>query len=235
MKHLILKEHTSFCESQTLSKLKALENLAKAKNLESEQDMFGYSIEQSRIHRAYQCCNNRIEHFLFYLNNDFYLISYNECLNKGEHLDFKEYIVKSIIKNKFSNQNYITERGMYYSDLKKIILSGYIFEKQIVEVNYIYSDRERVIKSKKSFIDRIISNDEYESNAKEMQKKLNELFEDDELNYLESQFIKLYNANKVPLYIDESEKIKTTDLLIKLMQNEIKHKSNNQRVVEPCL
>ena len=223
MKHIILKEHTWVCESQAEARDKELLELSK---LKSDIDTLEYSFAQSGIHRRFMCCSRgrEMDHVIFYLHNDFYLISYYNCLNGGAHLEFKEKLIKQIISKKYIVNRYDTYRGVLdYKDLKKEITTGNIFKNESYEVHYIYGNNNKAIQSRCNFIDRIMLMDEYNKNYNEMSNKIEELFERCDSEYLQKELDMLYKANYPQARLTEIEEVKTIELLIKQIQNEIKH------------
>ncbi len=172
--------------------------------------------------------NNYLVHLLLYANNDFYLITYNECMQMGNHIDFKHWIISQMIENsKSKGLNYInTNKSMDYKNMVKDVKNGQIFKNKTREVHYIYSNTSKrfAITSERKYIDRVILIDEYEQNYKKTYEYIMDLLPSTYTEQrLQIELDQLYEANKIHIFLNEIERVKTTDLLIKKIQNEIKH------------
>ena len=119
MKHIQITEHTWVCTSQSESRDK---ELAELETLDNSLDK---TFIEMQIRYRWQCCDkgHSMRHIVFYLNNDFYLVSYQKCLEFGDHLNFKEDLIKKIIQKCFVKKRHEVYRGYFdFKELKKEIM-----------------------------------------------------------------------------------------------------------------
>lgn len=162
-----------------------------------------------------------ISYFLLFIKNKYILIRYHNCENYFGHLDYKQDLVKRIIRDnkifllcevereKYSYKNFCTEFKLNLP-LKK-------YSKQ---VNYIYEDnarKEYAITTKSDFFDEIFA----QKDRNESFNKSKEYLKNIGLDFLLSDLNKLHEANSIN-YITEVESVKSIENLIKSIDKLIK-------------
>lgn len=85
-------------------------------------------------------CENHESNFLFFIGNEFILLTYFGCSEYGNHLDFKEDVIKRVTSLKELNVNYVNRAITIDKILKSDNLRGKIFKRTINQFVYIYSD-----------------------------------------------------------------------------------------------
>ena len=201
MKHIILDEHSYLCPCH-----KDRDN--------DKKHWFSHS------------CKLNPDRFLFFLDNDFHIITYFNCKNHGDQYDYKKGFIEAIMGQSKKIHIFETRRGREVeNDLKESRLRGVEFDMYIDEINYVYSNncnKEYAIATKIPLVDKLEINDVIDKNymaALDFIKNDKFLkgykFLYDELEYL--KFI-----NKVS--ISDAEIVKSTAHLSKIFRKKIKEK-----------
>ncbi len=166
---------------------------------------------QDKSHWLNDICDLNPERFLFYLNGQFALITYNKCLEFGNHLNYKQDLIDKIITQNKIYDIWDVERVNIEMALQNYRRTNHL-KKYISQVNYIYSNnagKEYCITTRVKFVDALINNDALIKNYKAGIISL----EEKKLDYLLPQLEKLYKANI--FYCDsEIEICKTIDHLV---------------------
>ena len=202
MNHFKIDAHSSNCEIQT-------EFLSKK---EDSQSMF-YAVY----------CENNLEHFIFYHNSDFYIISYHKCITyENRYKFYVEMVEQMCLKSKFSKKTETRKYHVCDNELKKQRKTDFLLKTKIREYNYIYYDnacKRYAIYTDIPWTDAIKNKDTIAENYKKMKNYLDEF----DFKFLKDELQNLYENNQV--YYSEMEVIKTTEHLIKLFTNNIKNKT----------
>lgn len=166
-------------------------------------------------------CELNPERFIFYLKNNFYLITYHTCNNLGNHIDYKKLIIESAIgQNKVYPIYKVNKSVNIERDLKNFRLHNKNLRKHIQEVNYTYSDNANniyAITTTVSYLEAIADNEQIHENF----KKAKEFLEKMEYNWLIKDLFYLYN-NNIIAGESEVEYVKTIDHLINLINKQTK-------------
>lgn len=177
-------------------------------------------------------CEMNPKRFLFFANNQFYLITYHRCMEYGDEYAFKQGIVKSVVSKSREKESVRVERCCdkdYRRENNLVKNLGGV----VNWVNYIYENAARkqfVIYSSTKYIDAIAAQAEIDENYK---AALEYLKANDYNEYLEDELRDLYYANK--LWIPHSVMYSTTEELLKQLNSEINgndKKSNNSRTAK---
>jgi len=161
-------------------------------------------------------CELNPEKFMFFLYNNFFIINYFSCLESSGHIEFKEALIKAVMKKtKVYEGKYTIERQNIGDDFYKYRKKNIPLPNYIKQYNYFYQSfhRNYAIVSEIKLKDGIIYNEILKENylkAKEYLKNNNYY---NFLDELENLYI--YNYQN----IDEYEIIKTNDELIKYLKN----------------
>lgn len=158
-------------------------------------------------------CNLNPERFLFFLGNQFFLITYHSCLSYDKY-DFKKFLIEQVCEKYKIIERWTVNKGVNVNeDLKDFRIRNKELKKYIQQVNYLYYDatgREYAITTLTNYIEAICDQDLILDNY----KKAREILKKKEYEWLINQLEKLLCANR--LYItDETEYFKTTEHLIK--------------------
>ena len=158
-------------------------------------------------------CELNPERFLFFLGNQFFLITYHSCLSHDKY-DFKKSLIEQLIGKYKIFERWNVNRGVNTEkDLKDFRIRNKELKKYVQQVNYLYYDasgREYAITTLTNYIESICNQDLINDNY----KKAKEVLEKKGYDWLINELKGLLMANK--LYItDETEYFKTTEHLIK--------------------
>jgi len=201
MKHIILDEHSYLC-------------LCHKDRDNDKKHWFSHS------------CKLNPDRFLFFLDNDFHIITYFNCNDYGDQYDYKKGFIEAIMGQSKKIHIFETRRGREVeNDLKESRLRGVEFDMYIDEINYVYSDncnKKYAIATRIPLIDKLEINDVIDKNylaaldfIKNDQFLKGCKFLYDELEYLKC-------INKV--YISDAEIVKSTAHLSKIFRKKIKEK-----------
>lgn len=181
------------------------------------------SVCEDRITKQDFCssfCELNPERFLFFIKNEYYLVTYHRCLNHP-HIDFKEDIIKKIIEISKVYETYKVNRSVRVDDdLKDFIRHNKTLKKYAQEVNYLYSNAsglQYAITTKVNYIEHICSDFERMKTYKEAEDFLTK----NDFEWLIPSLVQLHRANNLYEY-DESVRVRTVDALIKMIKEEIK-------------
>ena len=166
-------------------------------------------------HHLSDFCEYNPERFLFFLGNRFGLITYHRCLSRYDHYDFKKFLIEKVITNSKVFEKWEVNRGVSVaSELRNFRLKNKELRKYIQQVNYIYSNasgKEYAITTKTDYLDTICNQDELDKNF----KKAEAFLKSKEYDWLLPKLKALYNANTFVRSWDDLEVFKTTEHLIK--------------------
>lgn len=121
MKHYQLIEHTDLCKKRKEEHKKALDT----------DNGFLFSFH-----------NCHINNLVLFIQGEFIIIEYSDCIQGNmHHLDFKEAIIKKILKSSKKKLYYNLERSVKYGEAWKNEASREkMFNEMHTEINYRYSD-----------------------------------------------------------------------------------------------
>ena len=209
MEHYKLEHHTNRC----LKEKHEYELLRQA-----NKDF----LEIGRIH----FCQS--DDFLFFANNQFYIITYNCCIGSYSHLDTKLNMLNQIFTNS-KRERYRTSKSWHLGNafdemsrnkFKADRIYKYLNEIKLIEVNHIYYDnagKEYSICTElpfsKGYFECFDLDNELERTVNYLQKN--------GLEYLVEEAELLYACNQ-PIIWDERKVVKTLDKLIKSLNQTIK-------------
>lgn len=172
-------------------------------------------------------CDYNPERFLFYLKNDFYLITYPRCLRGyTPWVDFNLKIIKSFIGNNKVYKYYETNKSVRVDeDLKEFRLRNKTLREYVQEVNFLYGNcakwNQFAITTKIRYLDYIVSQKERLVNY----KKAEEYLKKNGFDFLLQDLEDLYLANSLGIY-DEAEIYKTIDHLVNSINQIVKNGNN---------
>lgn len=160
-------------------------------------------------------CEYNPERFLFFIGNKFALITYHNCISFYDKYDFKKSLIDKAIKNSKVFQKWEVNRGVSVSsELKDFRLKNKELRKYIQQVNYLYRDasgKQYAITTKTDYLDSICNQDIIDENFKTAEEYL----KSKEYDWLLTELKDLYRANIVVRNYDDLEVFKTTEHLIK--------------------
>ncbi len=163
--------------------------------------------------------NIRPERFLFFLSNDFFLITYPDCLNTPDRYSFKVDIIEQMCKKSKHMCLYEIDRGWELSkSLKDYRIKNRALKKIITQVNYIYTNavgKEFAITTTVNYIDAICNQDLIDENYKKAKYFLEKM----EYDFLLQPLQNLYFNNRVFFENDNIEVHKTIEHLTKTINN----------------
>jgi hypothetical protein len=164
-------------------------------------------------------CQMETDDLLFFLGNDFYLVTFYKCnYRKDNRLNYKYDLITKIIDN-----NKIFDFYKIYKDydvnttLRNFRIRGKSLKKYVQNIHYIYQEgyhKKYCITSQANYIDKICDNDIIIDNYYKAKKYLIEIG----LESLIYQLDELYSANTY--YVDNAQIVLTTDHLIKLINQQ---------------
>ena len=202
MKHIILDEHSWCC-------------LYHKDRVNDKKEWFSHS------------CRLNPERFLFFLDNDFHIITYFNCKNHGDQYDYKKGFIEAIMGQSKKINVFHTRRGHEVErDLKESRLRGMEFDMYIDEINYVYRNncgKEFAIATQVPLIDKLSINDTIDKNyllAVEFIEN-NEFLKRQKFLYKELEYLKELNK----IHISDTEIVKSTAHLAKVFRKKIKEKS----------
>lgn len=191
MKHVVWEEHSSLCDKIIYRN--------------------GYAFG----------CELKPNHFIFYANNDFVMLTYFMCMEHGDAPDFKMRIINSCIGSAKKHDLFSVERGRYGSSISRNLKTNNILKKHHTQINHIYADacgREYAITTTHPYIDDLCNQENLTNNySKAKDYLINGNYDE----YLIEELDNLYVLNK--MYDNSAiEHIKTIDQLIKLINQQTK-------------
>lgn len=164
-------------------------------------------------------CDINPERFLFFLGNQFFLITYHSCLSYDQY-DFKKYLVEQVCEKYKILERWEVNRGVDTNKvLKDFRIRNNALKKYIQQVNYLYYDnagKEYAITTLTNYIESICDQDVIKDNY----IKAKEILQKKKYSWLEKQIEELMIANI--LFVDEIEYCKTIEHLIKDINQKIK-------------
>jgi hypothetical protein len=168
-------------------------------------------------------CELNPERFLFFVKNNFILITYYGCMHNGGKYYWKKELVEAVIKNsKAYSLSFVSTGVNLERDLRNFRLHNESLKKHYQEVNFIYSDnagKRYAITNKVDYLEFIANQSELEGNYQMAKEFLSEK----RYKWLLPQLDELMQYNSV--YGDSTaEEFKTVDYLIKSIHNLIKSK-----------
>lgn len=177
--------------------------------------------DYKKDHGEWLCLNSFCElnpdRFLFFLGNDFYLITYHMCLNRYDEYDFKVSLVEAIIKRyKIFDLYKVNKSVNIDKDLKNFRIKNQALRKYIKQVNYIYGGfgKEYAITTTVDYIKSIVNQEIIYENY----KKAKEYLEQNKYLWLIEKLDKLMQMNYLSQPTDV-EYFKTIDYLIHSINN----------------
>lgn len=157
-------------------------------------------------------CSHNPERFMFFLGNQFFLITYYSC-NQLDY-DFKKDLVKRCCKDFKIFATYDIEKSVdVCKELKNFRIKNEALKTKIIQINYCYynaAGKEFAITTEADYLDHICNQDTIDENYKEAKAFLI----DKKYNFLLDQLENLYNHNKVYV-LDRQEIFKSIDHVIK--------------------
>lgn len=157
-------------------------------------------------------CEFNPERFLFFLNNDFHIITYYGCVEYS-NIDFKLYLINKVIKDNKVFEWFDVEKSWDFSKkLKDFRIRNQPLKKWHTNVNYIYFDNAKkkyAIVTRMPFFDALINQDLLDSNYLKAKNKIQELG----YIWLISSLDDLYLSNSISGNY-EIDHVKTVDHLI---------------------
>jgi hypothetical protein len=164
----------------------------------------------SNTHRAWMCSHNP-ERFLFFLGNQFFLITYYRCLQLD--YEFKRHLVEKCCKDTEIFPKYEVNKSVdVCKELKNFRIKNQALRKKIEQVNYLYTNaagKEYAITTSTDYFDHICDQDIIDKNY----KIAKEFLESKNYNYLINQLEDLYKENVVYI-LDRQEIFKSIDHII---------------------
>lgn len=195
MKHYVIEEHSLFCKEE--------------KNI----NFFG------TMHSKRDFCHPT--HILLFIQNNFIIISYNECLYP-RGLDTIEEFIKCVLGGKYINaKNYSIER--YESKvLEQIRKEGINYKRRIYEIHHVYkaSLREKYLVSESSYVNILLNNKKVKD---DYLKVIEYIKTKEELLFLIDTANRLLDLNTVENDCSEIEYIKTVSELSKLINKKCRN------------
>lgn len=158
-------------------------------------------------------CEMNPEKFLFFLGNEFYLITYHNCFKLANDYDFKIDLIKRICNDFQIFEYYEIDKSYVDEDLKEFRRKNKDLKKYIQQVNYVYSNaagKEYCITTKANYIDAICNMDTVKNNYNIAKETLINSGND----YLLDSLNNLYHKNYIGK-LDDIEIVRTVEHLIK--------------------
>ncbi len=167
---------------------------------------------------GHEYCHKNPKQLLFFFNNDFYFIQIPECLiGYDEYADYVDFLQQIIKKSKIKANVYSGCKNAD-DDFKKFRVNGIAFKRSIIDINYMYgSNNQYCLCSKADYFDKLIDSDKLKENYQLAIKEIKEM--DIWKDHLLMQLENLYYANLLFVPSWSKEIIKTTDELIKQINN----------------
>lgn len=172
-------------------------------------------------------CSRNKDYFLFFFKQEFYLISYNSCIDGGNKYDFYVELLKKLDCQKFNTESHFIEKSVHLDRIfKENRLRGLQYKTHETEICYKYSDRagkEYAITNEISysfFIDNSFTYHEKYKKADDYLEKLN----DSNKEFLRGKLRSIYMDNYISAP-SEIETVKTIDNLITKIKN---HETSKQ-------
>lgn len=186
------------------------------------------------IKNSWDCfCENNPEHFLFFYNNQFKLVTYFSCISQYcPHLSFKEDIIKACLDKYKVYNPYEVGRWHISEHLIEVRNRGASLKKWIEEINYLYEDnagKEYAITTKTDFHICCYNQEERDDNYIKAKKYL----EDNYSNHknLFNQLDALYKINISPIqYMNERDIATTIDQLKTVIKQKLKPKKHDNKI-----
>jgi hypothetical protein len=161
-------------------------------------------------------------YFLLFIKNKYILIRYHNCENYFGHLDYKQDLIKRIIKDNKIFPLFDVEREKYsYNDFCMDSNLNLPLKKYAKQINYIYYDnagKQYAITTKSDFFDEIFLQQDRNKSFNECKEYLKNIGLED---LLLTDLNKLHQANSIN-YVTEIESVKSIDSLIKSIDKLIK-------------
>jgi hypothetical protein len=201
MRHVVVEEHSDHCKIQT-------------------QQMLDRNDEYKIFARH---CERNKEHFIFYHNRQYFILSHHACIMGGNRYDFYTDVIKSAIESSKEIEYYDIKRSWdIEKDLKESRLRGIDYKTHIHEINFTYSDnagKGYAIATDIKFSEKLLSNINSEDELNETIQYL----KDHKLEFLIDEAKRLHELNKVN--ISEKEVFKTIEKAIKLINKQVNSKN----------
>lgn len=157
-------------------------------------------------------CELNPKRFLFFLNNDFHIITYYRCVEYS-NIDFKLYILKKVIEDNKVFKWYNIEKSWNFSkELKDFRIRNQPLKKWHTNVNYIYFDnanKKYAIVTTVPFFDALVSQDLLDANYLSAKNTI----EQRGYGWLLNELEELYLSNTISGNY-EVDHLKTVDHLI---------------------
>lgn len=200
MKHFHIDEHTKSCK-------------------EAPTNTGNEFLDYLNVGKHDRCVNSPIE-FIFYSQNEFYLVTYYGCV-KG--YDTEPELREKMLRTFFSKRgkNYWdTRRAVHVNEnLKEARLRGINLNTNIDEINYIYYDNAWKEYAITTTVDSLeIDLEKMSESFKKAKEYLVSTGRSNRVNYLES----LFKSNYYDSMIDQVEVYKNVDHAIKQINKQIK-------------
>lgn len=157
-------------------------------------------------------CDIYPERFLFFLGNDFQLITYHSCMC-GHEYDFKKYLLETTLKKHKVLERWKVNKGVHIDkDLRDFRIRNKDLKKYIQQVNYIYRNaagKKFAITTLTPYVDAIFNQDIIDANY----KASDEFLKGKGYDWLREELYELHCANYIGI-CDDVEVFKTVEHLI---------------------
>ena len=170
-------------------------------------------------------CKLNPQRFLFFLGNDFFLITYYNCMSHSGY-DFKKSLIEEVCqKNKIFRRYEVNISVNVERDLKDFRIRNKELRKYISQVNYLYYDgagKEYAITTLTNYKKRLFDNNDTILKNYQMAK---EYLGQKEYHWLLPQLDELFYANCLR-FCDEVEIFKAKEHLLKRIKESLPKKQN---------
>ena len=168
-------------------------------------------------------CEENPERFLFFVGNNFVIITYYKCNSYYDKYDFKVVLIKNVLTNNKIFETWRVNKSVdLEKDLKNFRIRNQSLRKNIQQVNYIYSDnagKQYAITTTANYLEFIANQDEIDKNYKDAKEFLIK----NEYNWLIKELDNLYWNNRIVIrYEHEVEICRTIEHLTKSINQLIK-------------
>ena len=161
-------------------------------------------------------CEMNKQNVVLFINNDFYIFSYNRCISYDKY-EFLEDVIKKITKNvKVKNVFSVNRSFNINQDFKENRLRGLQFKTHLEDINFTYTDnsnKKYAIVTKRNYVDYVFDKEFIHENKLKCENYIkNSILENK--NELLKNLENLYDLNNVILP-SKIEIHKTVESLIK--------------------
>lgn len=178
-----------------------------------DQHAWNCPCQRKKVNDWDKMCELNPERFLFFLGNQFILVTYFTCLSFGDKYLFKKELVELACKKSKFFDRWEVERSIdVKSELRDFRVRNTALRKYIQQVNYLYYDnagKQYAITTKVKYIDKICDQELIDTNYENAKLSI----EKSKYKWLLKELDNLYYANLVHNDYD-IEFVKTVDHLL---------------------